>query len=144
MDNIEQIFGNFLREKGLRHTEQRDIILNAFLEAEGHLSAEDLYIIANGKSPGIGYATVYRTLKLLCKVGIAREVYFDNGKVRYEHKYKHRHHDHLVCIRCGKVIEIFDSKIEEAQDRLAKKNGFIPIKHQLNIFGVCKECRKKK
>ena len=144
MENAKRIFDAFLCAKGLRHTDQRDIILDTFLGMEGHFSAEEIYRIVSEKNPEIGYATVYRTIKLLCDAGIARGIYFDDGRTRYEHKYGHGHHDHLVCIRCGKVIEIFDPKIEEAQERLAKEKGFVLIRHQLNIFGVCKECRKKK
>ncbi len=144
MKDVKKIFDRFLQDKGLRHTEQRDIILDTFLMMEGHFSAEEIYRIVSDKNPEIGYATVYRTIKLLCDVGIARGVYFNDGKMRYEHKYKHKHHDHLICIQCGKVIEIFDPKIEESQERLAKGKGVIPVRHQLNIFGVCEECRKKK
>ncbi len=134
------IFIDYLRKKDLKLTEQRKEILNVFLKTERHLSVEDLYNIAKRKDPNIGQATVFRTLKLLQEADIAKEVDLGDGKIRYEHKYGHGHHDHLICVRCGRYIEAVDLKIEKLQDDLCKKHRFLPQRHKMEIFGICKRC----
>lgn len=137
------IFISFLKRKKLRLTDQREEILRAFLKINKHLSVEDLYEILKKKNSHIGQATVFRTLKLLCLAGIVNEVDLGDKRVRYEHKYGHQHHDHLVCIKCGRFIEAFDSNIEKLQKNLCRKFGFLPQKHRMEIFGICKQCRSK-
>lgn len=138
------IFIYFLRRKGLKLTRQREEILQAFLKIEEHPSTDDLYKVIQRKNPNIGHATVFRTLKLLTEAGIAREVYLGDRRVRFEHGHGHRHHDHLVCQACSKLIDTVDSEIEKLQDDLCKKFDFIPTSHRLQIFGICKECKRKK
>ncbi len=137
------IFIDYLRKKDLKLTDQRKEILNVFLKTERHLSVEDLYNIAKRKDPSIGQATVFRTLKLLQEADIAKEVDLGDGKVRYEHKYGHEHHDHLICVKCGRFIEAVDPKIERLQDGLCKKHGFLPQRHKMEIFGICNRCSTK-
>ncbi len=144
MKEERTIFADYLAKSDLRLTRQRETILNKFLKIERHLSAEELYDTVKKTSPGIGQASVFRTLKLLCGAGIAREVILGGGCRRYEHKYKHEHHDHLVCIQCGQIIEAVDHKIEKLQKSLCRKSGFIPLSHKMEIYGVCKKCHKKK
>ena len=136
------IFRDFLRKKGLKLTQQREDILETFLKTEQHLSTEDLYKVIKKKKFGIGQATVFRTLKLLTEAGIAKEVYFGDKRVRFEHEYGHQHHDHLVCQICSKLIETVDFEIERLQDDLCKKVQFTPTSHRLQIFGICKQCKK--
>jgi len=137
------ILVKFLKKKNLKLTEQRQEILKAFLEAKRHVSIENLYDILKKKDPGIGQATVFRTLKLLCEADIAKEVILEDRKLRYEPKYGHEHHDHLICNECGRFIEAVDTEIERLQNRLCKKFGFLPDKHRLQIFGICKQCKKR-
>ncbi len=143
MSNELKIFINFLKKKKLKFTGQRKQILDVFLKTEKHLSAEDLYEIVRKRNPGIGHATVFRTLNILCEAGIANKVDLGDGKRRYEHRHDHRHHDHLVCVKCGSFIEAVDPKIEKLQEELCRKHGFLPQRHKMDIFGVCKKCRKK-
>ncbi len=138
------VFIYFLKRKGLKLTQQREEILQAFLKMEEHLSTEDLYKVIKRKNPNIGHATVFRTLKLLIEAGIAREVYLGDRRVRFEHGHGHRHHDHLVCQVCSKLIDTVNPEIEKLQDDLCKKFDFIPTSHRLQIFGICKECKRKK
>jgi len=138
------VFIYFLKRKGLKLTQQREEILQAFLKMEEHLSTEDLYKVVKRKNPNIGHATVFRTLKLLIEAGIAREVYLGDRRVRFEHGHGHRHHDHLVCQVCSKLIDTVNPEIEKLQDDLCKKFDFIPTSHRLQIFGICKECKRKK
>jgi Fur family ferric uptake transcriptional regulator len=136
-------FEQFLEERGLRMTPQRSLIVDVFLKTERHVSSEDLYSLVKRKDRAVGQATVYRTLKLLSESGIAREVDFGEGLTRYEHEYGHEHHDHLICERCRKSIEVVDPRIEELQEKLARDHGFVMTSHKLDIFGLCAKCRAK-
>jgi Fur family ferric uptake transcriptional regulator len=117
------------------------MILDAFFKADRHITVEDLYGILQKSSPDIGYATVHRNLKLMCECGLAEEMKIGGQKARYEQKHGHEHHDHLICTKCGRLIEVKDERIERLQDELAKTNGFIPRRHKLEIYGLCRTCR---
>lgn len=138
-----EVFGDFVRSKNLRHTSQRDKILATFLRTEKHVSAEELYKIVKRQDHDIGFTTVYRTMKLLSESGLCQEFDFGDGVTRFEHKYGHEHHDHLICTKCGRFIEVVNPKIENMQDALAKKYAFTPTRHKLQIFGVCRGCLGK-
>ena len=138
------IFIDFLKGKGLKLTKQREEILNVFLKTEKHLSTEDLYRIAKKKDCTIGQTTVFRTLKLLCEAGIAREIDLGDRRRRFEHKCGHEHHDHIICTRCGKSIEAVNPEIEKLQNELCKRFNFVPTNHRLEIFGICKQCASTK
>ena len=142
--NIKQAkkaFSDYIRNKGLRHTAQRDTIVDCFLTAERHITADDLYDKLKKTSSEIGIATVHRNLKLMCESGIAEEIKIGNEKTRYEQKVGQAHHDHLICTKCGEFTEVYDKRIERLQDELAKANRFIPQKHKLEIYGLCGKCR---
>src|SRR3989338_5762710 len=111
-----EIFDSFIRSKNLRHTPQREKILEIFLSTERHVSADELYKIVKKRDPSIGYTTVYRTMKLLSGSGLCGEIDFGDGISRFEHKYGHSHHDHLICTKCGRFIEVVKPKIEELQE----------------------------
>jgi Fur family transcriptional regulator, ferric uptake regulator len=142
MNKAIDVFINFLKEKGLHLTHQREEVLRVFLAADKHLSVEELYRLVKKKNSKVGQTTVFRTLKLLCEADLAQEIDFGDRIVRYEVKHKHGHHDHLICMECGKFIEAVDKRIEDLQDKLCKKFGFTPKKHRLEIFGICKQCKK--
>jgi Fur family ferric uptake transcriptional regulator len=129
----------YLDEHHLKHTKQRDAIVEHFLEATGHVTGEELYEGVRKHHPSIGFTTVYRTLKLLCEAGIASEQHFDDGITRYE--IKHEHHDHLVCLRCGRIIEFECSMIEAAQDEIADRYAFRVLRHRHELYGHCSQCR---
>ena len=135
-----QIFDAFIRAKGLRHTPQRDMILAVFLSTEKHVSAEDLYKLVRKKDSSIGYTTVYRAMKLLSESGLCGETEFGDGVLRFEHKFGHEHHDHLICIKCGKFTEVADTGLEKIQENMVKRHGFKSLKHKLEVFGICKRC----
>ena len=136
------ILEKFIEEKGLRYTLQREEILKVFLSVEKHLSADGLYKIVKKSNPDIGYTTVYRTMKLLEEAGLCNEIDFGDGISRFEHQYGHEHHDHLICIKCGGYTEVIKPAIEKMQDKLAKEKEFVPLKHKLQIFGICNKCVK--
>ena len=128
----------YLEKNHLKHTKQRELILNVFLDARQHLTSEDLYLSVREQYPNIGYTTVYRTMKLLVEAGLATERHFDDGITRYETE--HEHHDHLVCIRCGKIVEFECEIIENAQDEIAKRQGFQILRHRHELYGHCADC----
>lgn len=137
----KKIFQEYVAAKGLKSTRQRDIILESFLSSDRHLSIEELYLQLRAKHPGIGYATVYRTLKLFAESGIAREIHFGDGQTRYEHLAAGEHHDHLVCTRCGTIVEFENEAIEKLQDEIAAGYGFLINTHKLELYGLCARCR---
>jgi Fur family ferric uptake transcriptional regulator len=134
-------FQEYIIRKGLKSTRQRDIILDFFLSSERHMSIEDLYLKLRAKHPGIGYATVYRTLKLFAEAGIANEIHFGDGQTRYEHVNEGEHHDHLVCTRCGAITEFENETIEQLQNDVAAGYGFRIETHKLELYGLCAKCQ---
>jgi Fur family ferric uptake transcriptional regulator len=143
MDREEiHVFREHLKRARLKRTSQRDLILDVFLDTEGHMSSEELYAIVKEKDPAVGFTTVYRTLKLLKDCGLARELESYDGRTLYEHHYKHGHHDHLICIQCGALIEFYSEEIEKMQDEIVRKYGFKPLHHSHRIFGLCADCQR--
>ncbi len=136
------VFSEYIAGKRLKMTPQRRRILEIFLEADGHLTAEDLYRKIRDASEAIGQATVYRTMKLLAESGLAKGVEFGDGAVRYELKYGQDHHDHLLCERCGKNVEVVDPDIERLQEKVAALHGFVLTGHKMYLYGLCADCRK--
>ncbi len=137
----KKIFSKFAVEKGLRSTRQRDVILDFFLSTREHVSVEDLYLKIKASHPGIGSATVYRTLKLFAEAGLAREILLHDGQTRYEHVMEGEHHDHLVCTGCNSIIEFENETIEKLQHEIATRHGFMIKSHKLEIYGLCATCR---
>lgn len=137
----KRAFNAFAVRKGLRSTKQRDIILDVFLATHEHLSVEELYLKVRASHPGIGQATVYRTLKLFVEAGLAREMTFADGQTRYEHQLAGEHHDHLICTRCNAIIEFEDETIERLQREIAERHGFLLTSHKMQLCGLCPACR---
>lgn len=137
----KESFSEYLRRKELRQTRQREIILDAFLAGGRHITAEELYNKVREQNPEIGFATVHRNLKLMCDSGIAEEIKIGTQKARYEQACGKEHHDHLICVKCGKFIEVNDERLERLQDKLAEAQDFTPLRHKLEIYGFCRECR---
>ena len=137
-----QVLTDYLRANKLKVTPHRELILETFLDHEGHLSVEDISRTVKKLDPHIGYTTVYRTMKLLTDCGLAREVDLSDGITRYEHLFNHQHHDHLICMECGASIEFFDADIEEVQDSASEHLGFKVLDHRLQIYGLCEHCQE--
>ncbi|NIN33876.1 MAG: transcriptional repressor [Gammaproteobacteria bacterium] len=134
-------FREYLLTKGLKSTRQREVILEEFLRSGSHLSTEELYLRLRRKNPSIGYATVHRTLKLFAECGIAEQRHFGDGQARYEATDHDEHHDHLICLKCGKIVEFEDPRIEQLQDEVARQHGFSIERHRLELYGCCENCR---
>ena len=141
-NEVEQkALASYLEDHNLKQTKQREAILDVFLEVKGHITAEALFQRVRELHPNIGFTTVYRTMKLLCDAGLAIERHFDDGVARYE--IEHEHHDHLVCTRCGKIVEFECTMIEKAQDEIGKRYGFRLLRHRHELYGHCPECQKR-
>jgi len=136
------IFKEHLREQGLKSTSQRDDIAHVFFAAKRHISVEELYREVKQVNPRIGYATVYRTMKLLTECGLAVERHFRDGEARYESSEGH-HHDHLICERCGKIVEFEEDRIESLQADVARRLGFRITGHKMELYGICRECQSR-
>lgn len=136
-----EIFQSYLDVHGLKQTGPRKLILETFLAGEGHRSVEDIYRQVQARDSGIGYTTVYRTMKLLSESGLAREIDLSDGITRYEHLYNHAHHDHMICTACGGSVEFFNAEIEKLQDQASARTGFRVADHRLQIYGLCRNCQ---
>lgn len=139
MDHIS-VFNEYMRRKGLKNTSQRMIILETFLGSKSHYSTEDLYVKLRKEHPKIGYATVHRTLKLFSACGIALELNFGDGQIRFEPLNADQHHDHLVCTNCGLIIEFAEPRIEKLQEQVAARHNFKIERHRHELYGLCSTC----
>ena len=131
MDRLEKLCA----EKGLRMTEPRRIIARVLSSSDDHPDAEELHRRANSMDASISLATVYRTVKLFEDAGIIQAHDFRDGRARYE-EVPDEHHDHLINVRTGEVVEFHSEEIEELQELIAKKLGFRPVDHRLELYGV--------
>jgi Fur family ferric uptake transcriptional regulator len=136
------LFARYLRANRLRHSQQRELILDTFLSMPPHLTAEDLHREVSGIDPGIGLSTVYRTLRLFCDAGLAKQRHFQEGRSCFEQAVETRHHDHLICTTCGEIVEFECQEIEDLQLQMARKHGFTLTRHRLELFGLCSACQK--
>lgn len=130
-----------LRPAGGKRSSKRDRILSIFLRQKGHVSADDLYDLVRREEPGIGRATVYRTLQWMVGAGIARKVDFGEGRSRFEPAYRHPRHFHLICETCHRSSEFLSSDIEMLMEEVAEARRFTADRAVVQIFGTCEECR---
>ena len=137
------------RNTGFRLTLPRQAILNVFAENPKHLSAEEIFLLVHKNYPGIGFATVYRTLDLLTQMGLIFKLDFGEGRSRYELASEaiKEHHHHLICTRCSRIIDYSDFMEEEIEfikrleAELSKKHKFKINSHQIHFYGLCERCR---
>jgi Fur family ferric uptake transcriptional regulator len=143
-ERLRRELTRYMDEQGLRTTEQRKLIIDEFFEAHDHLTIEALLERVRQSDPKVGYATVYRTMKMLAEGGIAHERKFGDGFTRYELADEDAHHDHLICKECGAIQEFEEPLIEELQDRVATRYGFEVTHHKHELYGICSDCQKKR
>jgi Fur family ferric uptake transcriptional regulator len=137
-------FKTLISEEGLKSTRQRAEILDIFLNSTGHKNLAEIYAQVAKTNPKIGYTTVYRTLKLLTRLGLAAQRKFADGETRYESTAEGTHHDHLICLGCGKILEFEDDGLESLQHRIARRHGFKIFHHRMELYGYCGPCAHKK
>jgi Fur family ferric uptake transcriptional regulator len=132
---------DYLRKNGLKTTQQREAIVDAFLRSSGHVGLDDLLATARLSHPGVGLATVYRTVKLLEEAGLAATRHFESGHTLYEVAQGRAHHDHLICQSCGYIVEFESDEIERLQEAAARKMGFNVLRHRHELFGLCEKAQ---
>lgn len=139
----EEVLARFMAERGLKSTRQRDLIIDTFFGLDGHLSVEDVWAKVRALDQRVSVATVYRTMKLLSESGLAHARNFGDGQTRYEPAVGREHHDHLICTRCGTIIEFENDQIERMQDAVARRHGFKVTSHKMELYGLCKSCQRE-
>jgi len=127
-------------------TPQRRATLDVLLENQSnHLSTEEIYELVKEKFPDVGLATIYRTLQLFDDFGIIKKLNFGDGCYRYELSEDHKHqHHHLICIKCGKVLEFDDDLLDDLEQKIEKNNDFKVVDHVVKFLGYCKECQQSR
>ncbi|MBI3289656.1 MAG: transcriptional repressor [Elusimicrobia bacterium] len=138
---IVRTFTGYLAKNGLRLTGQRRLILDQLLKTDHHLSQDEIHSAL--RSHGVGRATVFRTLKMLQECGLASPVVGRDGTSRFEIELDRPHHDHLICVECGRILEVRWPALEKIQDDACRKAGFVPKWHRHEVFGLCKDCASK-
>lgn len=139
-DEMVEAFREYLSDQGLKTTRQRELIVRIFADIEDHVGVEELLQRVKRVDPAIGYATVYRTLKLLVQGGLAAVRNFGDGFARFEPR-GHEHHDHMICERCGAIVEFHNEDIERLQDLVAREHGFVLRRHRHELYGLCESCQ---
>lgn len=137
----QKIFRQFLEERGQRLTKERNAVLKKAFSCKGHFDPETLYMDMRKMGMKASRASVYRTLNLLCECGLVEKVSKTEHGTIYEQSLGRQHHDHMVCINCGKVIEFYSENLEKLQEELCRERGFKGKSHTLEIRGFCENCR---
>jgi Fur family ferric uptake transcriptional regulator len=133
---LKERWRSYIQDRRLNVTAQREAIVEQFLRTRDHVSIDELLTKVRKRQPRVGYATVYRTLKLLVDSGLAVERQFGDGQARFE--VVGDHHDHLICIQCGLILEFEDDEIERLQERIAQRLGdFRVLRHRHELYGLC-------
>jgi Fur family ferric uptake transcriptional regulator len=143
MREAERKFAEFLSQKSLKYTPQRRTVLAEAFRATGHFTADELFELARKHDRTLSKATLYRTLALLRQSGLLEEQDFGNGRRSYERLLQRHHHDHLICIRCKKILEFENDAIEKLQEEEAGRRGFKIVFHTHKLFGFCSQCAGK-
>lgn len=141
-DRIRQIFHDYHQKKGMRMTQQRQAILDYLLGADRHLSMEEIFRALRPK--GVGKVTVFRSLKVLEECGLIDRVTSSEGRPLYEVNFERPHHDHLICISCGRIMEIQWPQVEKIQEKACRELGFEITFHRHEIYGRCRDCAVKR
>jgi Fur family ferric uptake transcriptional regulator len=138
-----RLFGRYLREHGLPVTHQREAVAEVVFGSQDHLSVDDLEDRLRERGERIGKATIYRTLDLLVRSRLVEEHDFGEGFKRYEHRLSRQPvHEHMICTECGKVIEFRSVEVRRLEEDVRKEHGFVPARHRLEIYGLCRECHE--
>lgn len=138
----KQAFDEFISKKGLKLTRERDEIVSEILRARGHFAPDDLFLKLKAKGSKVSRASVYRTIPLLVESGLIAEVERIDKHAHYEKVSKNSHHDHMICTRCGRIIEFYSKPLEKLQERLCKQENFKGVRHCLEIMGICEKCAR--
>jgi Fur family ferric uptake transcriptional regulator len=136
---LKKQFADFLKKKKYRNTQERFLVLDKLAELDKHFSADELYIQMNAQGNKISRATIYSTLDLLTKCGILMKHRFQGESAHFELAARMTNHDHLICVECGHIIEFNAAPLNDIAQNVCGQYGFTPMKHSLQIFGVCQD-----
>lgn len=136
----ENIFREYLRDRGLKFTPERQSLIREVLGNDSHFEAEQLLIALQQSGARVAKATVYRTLPLLVQCGIIKQIQFGDKLTRYEHTFGHEPHDHMVCRRCRRIIEFDSGEVMQLRTKIAAEHRFHAVGHRMQITGLCWEC----
>ena len=123
-----------LRKEGLRYTSQRQAVWDEIKKSEEHRDAEDIYLQLKSNNHNVSRATVYRTIDVLVKNHMVRKMDLGDGRNLFEPRIDDEHHDHMICLDTGKIIEFFDEELEDLQDKIAEKHGYKVVRHVHQLF----------
>ena len=123
-----------LRKEGLRYTSQRQAVWDEIKKSEEHRDAEDIYLQLKSNNHNVSRATVYRTIDVLVKNQMVRKMDLGDGRNLFEPRIDDEHHDHMICLDTGKIIEFFDEDLEDLQDKIAEKHGYKVVRHVHQLF----------
>jgi len=137
----EERLREHLKSRNLRITPERLTVLHGAMTQSGHFDAEELLEALRRSNRPVSRATLYRTLDHLAEAGLVKRHHFQEGHARFESNFNRAHHDHMVCERCGQVIEFVSEQIEALQEEICEQHGFRAHGHVHQIFGLCKDCQ---
>lgn len=147
----EDLFKQMLKEKGLKVTRQRLLVLELMAAHPGeHLTAEDIYALAKQQYPDIGLATIYRTVQVLLDLKLLDRISFDDGFARFElaklpgEENRGHHHHHAICLGCGRVFPFEEDLLDTLEQSLMERLGFAVTDHEVKLFGYCRSCRENR
>ncbi len=135
-------FKKLFKQEKVDQIEDRFKVLDALLRTERHITVNELGQILRKNGLVFDLQFIKDTLKLMCRFGFAQKIQFDDGQIRYEHRHLGQHHDHMVCTKCGNIIEFKDENLESLQVQIASAHGFHMLQHKMEIYGICSRCLK--
>ena len=138
MNHIDK-FKDILKNEGLRYTKQRQQVWDEIRNSSDHRDAEEIYIQINNASKSsqvkkVSRATVYRTIDVLVRNNLVRKMELGDGRALYEHKIDEEHHDHIICVETGKIIEFYNEELEKMQEEIVKEHGYVLVRHVHQLF----------
>lgn len=139
-----EIFRNHIKKSGLRNTPEREIIVKEVFSTHDHFDVDTLYLRLRNKKNNISKASIYRTIPLLIESGLIKEVFFEDGRMHYEHIYGHEHHCHFRCLGCGRIIEFRQDEVLDIQKKFSRNHRFEVTGHRLELLGYCRGCLRRK
>jgi len=134
-------FKKLFHQEHIDQFEDRFKILEVFLQTEKHITAQEMYHLLTGNGIHLSYEFLKQTLEMMCRYGFAQKRKFQDGQTRYEHRHLGQHHDHMICTRCGTIIEFKNDDLERLQFEIATANGFHMLQHRMEIYGICAGCQ---
>jgi Fur family transcriptional regulator, ferric uptake regulator len=134
-------FKKLFHREHIDRFEDRFKILEVFLQTEKHITAQEMHRLLTENGIHLTYEFLKQTLDMMCRYGFAQKRKFQDGQIRYEHRHLGQHHDHMICTRCGNILEFVDDDLEQLQLKIAAARGFHILQHKMEIYGICAECQ---